>query len=114
MSDTEKKTRARRTVEPPHPVPEHFVDGVAHIGFTGGVVRIDLAHLSAHATDEQGQPALERNVRLITSLEGFVATYQTMQRMIERLASQGKIALAPGPRLRAAAKPGGPKTANDT
>lgn len=101
MSQPEKKPKVRRVVEPAHPVPEHFVDGVANIGLTGGVVRIDLAHLSAHARDDQGQPLLERNVRLITSLEGFVATYQTMQRMVERLAAQGKVALAPGPRLRA-------------
>lgn len=100
MSETDKPSRTRRTVEPGRPVPEHFFDGVSNIGLTGGVVRIDLAHLSASARDEQGQPLLERNVRLITSLEGFIATYQTMQRMVERLAAQGKLALAPGPRLR--------------
>jgi hypothetical protein len=102
MSETERP--ARKTVEPAAPVPEHFFDGVVNVSLTGGVVRIDLAHLSAVARDDQGNPLLERNVRLITSLEGFVAAYQTMQRMVERLAAQGKLALAPGVRPRGGAK----------
>jgi hypothetical protein len=86
-------------VESQAPITEHFVDGVTHIGLIGGVVRIDFAHLASRV-DGDKEPILERNVRLIASLEGFVSTYQTMQRMVERLAAQGKLAIAPGPRLR--------------
>jgi len=81
----------------PARVAEHFVDGVKHIGLIGGVVRVEFAHLISGAGSD---PILEPNVRLVSSLEGFVSTYQTMQRMVERLAAQGKLALAPGPRLR--------------
>ncbi|WP_437972148.1 hypothetical protein WMF04_23900 [Sorangium sp. So ce260] len=108
MSETEKQSKSRHTVEPTSLVPEHFFDGIANISLTGGVVRIDLAHLSATARDEEGQPRLERNVRLITSIEGFVAAYQTMQRMVEKLAAQGKLAVAPPPS--AAALSSGPRT----
>jgi hypothetical protein len=97
--DSNSETRAKPpsgTAEPTHPVPEHFVDGVANIALSNGVVRIDFAHLSATAREAHGEPPLERNVRLITSVEGFVATYRTMQRMVDRLAKQGKLAVVPG------------------
>jgi hypothetical protein len=100
MNDTDKQPPAKPSHLPAHAVPEHFVDGVAHIGLSGGVVRIDFAHLASPSSADAGAQRLERNVRLVASLEGFLATYQTMQRMVERLASQGKLALAPGPRLR--------------
>jgi hypothetical protein len=100
MDDTDKQHQAKPLHAPSQTVPEHFVDGVAHIGLSGGVVRIDFAHLASASATEPGSQRLERNVRLVASLEGFIATYQTMQRMVERLASQGKLALAPGPRLR--------------
>lgn len=111
MNDDSSETRAKpsipRTAEPAYRVPEQFVDGVANIGLSNGVVRIDFAHLSATARDANGQPSLERNLRVVTSVEGFVATYQTMQRMVERLAKQGKLAMAPGPRLRTSPDEGG-------
>lgn len=90
----------RRVVEPPGPVPELFIDGIAHAALQGGVVRLDFAHLSAATRRDDGQPALERNLRVICSVEGFVATYQTMQRLLEQLAAQGKVAVAPRPGIR--------------
>lgn len=76
-------------------LPSRFVDGVANVGFSGGVVRIDFAELSASNRDDQGQPALERTLRVVMTLEGFLAAHQTMQRFVEQLAAKGKVALAP-------------------
>jgi hypothetical protein len=75
-------------------VPSVFVDGVANIGFSGGVVRIDFAELSPTA-GEGKETRLERKLRVITTLEGFLAAHQTMQRLVEQLAAQGKLAIAP-------------------
>ena len=116
MSAPESKPPTLAAPLPSAAVPEYFVDGVAHIGVAGGVVRIDFAHLAARV---DGPDQLEHNVRIVASVEGFVATYRTMQRMVERLAALGKIAVVAGPELPVDAKVtasaraarGGPATA---
>jgi hypothetical protein len=90
------------TTDSDNPLPSRFADGIANIGFSGGVVRIDFAELSAVARDEHGQATLERTLRVVMTLEGFLAAHQTMQQLVEQLAAKGKLAIAP--RLRA--KPG--------
>lgn len=75
-------------------IPSVFVDRVANIGFSGGVVRIDFAQVSTRVEAGKGQAPLERNLRVITTLEGLVAAHQTMSRLIEQLGAQGKLAIA--------------------
>ena len=78
-------------------IPSVFVDRVANIGFSGGVVRIDFAQVSTQVEAGGGPAPLERNLRVITTLEGLVAAHQTMSRLIEQLGAQGKLAIARPP-----------------
>ncbi|MEQ8222963.1 MAG: hypothetical protein ABRQ37_11725 [Candidatus Eremiobacterota bacterium] len=68
--------------------PEKYVDGVEKIHFLGGLVRIDFGTLQPNA-DKPDQPALEFSERLITTPEGFLRIYNSIQQMAEHLIKQG-------------------------
>ncbi|MCF7792126.1 MAG: hypothetical protein K9L78_05030 [Victivallales bacterium] len=66
---------------------EIFVDGIGKIHFTGGMVRYDLVTMEP---DENGKnPTPEDKVRIIMPPDGFLATFNTMQRLIDQLLEAG-------------------------
>lgn len=67
---------------------EIFVDAVEKIHFLGGMVRIDFATLQPNA-ENPDQPTLETKERLITTPEGFLRTFNSMQQLAEQLLKQG-------------------------
>lgn len=67
---------------------EKYVDGVEKIHFLGGLVRIDFGTLQPNA-DQPDQPNLEFSERLITTPEGFLKIYNSIQQMAEHLLKQG-------------------------
>lgn len=71
-------------------VKERYVDGIGKIHFCGGVVRFDL--YSFQPTDDEKvppQPIVAE--RLIMSPNGFLASYDAMVNMIEKLTDAGVI-----------------------
>jgi len=67
---------------------EIFVDGIGKIHFTGGMVRFDLVTLQP-GENEGDQPTPEEKVRVIMPPDGFLATFNTMQRLIDQLLEAG-------------------------
>jgi len=67
---------------------EIFVDGIGKIHFTGGMVRYDLVTLQP-GENEGDQPTPEEKVRIIMPPDGFLATFNTMQRLIDQLLEAG-------------------------
>ena len=67
---------------------EIFVDGIGKIHFTGGMVRFDLVTLQP-GDNEGDQPTPEEKVRIIMPPDGFLATFNTMQRLIDQLLEAG-------------------------
>lgn len=67
---------------------EIFVDGIGKIHFTGGMVRYDMVTLEPPA--ENGQdPTPQEKVRIIMPPEGFLNTFNTMQKLIDQLVEAG-------------------------
>jgi len=66
---------------------EIFADGIGQIHFAGGMVRFDLVTLQP--TEEGKAPVPEGNIRLIMPPQGFLATYNSMQQLIEKLVEAG-------------------------
>jgi len=67
---------------------EIFVDGIGKIHFSGGMVRFDL--ITLEPAEEQGEaPIPEEKVRIIMPPDGFLATFNTMQRLIDQLLEAG-------------------------
>ena len=66
---------------------EMFVDGIGKIHFTGGMVRYDMVTLNP---GENGQePTPEDKLRIIMPPDGFLATFNTMQKLIDQLLEAG-------------------------
>ena len=71
-------------------VKERYVDGIGKIHFCGGVVRFDL--YSFQPTDDEKQaPQPIVAERLIMSPNGFLASYDAMVNMIQKLTDAGVI-----------------------
>lgn len=71
-------------------VKERYVDGIGKIHFVGGVVRFDL--YSFQPTEIEGEtPEPIVAERLIMSPNGFLASYDAMVNMIQRLTDAGVI-----------------------
>ncbi|MGN7612425.1 hypothetical protein ACQZV8_10105 [Magnetococcales bacterium HHB-1] len=66
-----------------------YMDGIGEIGFQGGMVRMNLVNLSATQKDEQGNPTLESNQQVVTSLRGFLISLNSMQEMADKLLEAG-------------------------
>ncbi len=73
---------------------EKFVDGVEKIHFLGGMVRVDFGTLQPNAENPE-QPLMEFAERLITTPEGFLRIYSSMQQLAEHLLKQGVLKKAP-------------------
>jgi len=71
-------------------VRERYVDGIGKIHFIGGVVRFDLYSFQPTGDEEKTpEPAIAE--RLIMSPNGFLASYDAMVNMIQKLTDAGVI-----------------------
>ncbi len=68
---------------------ELYVDGLTQLHFAGAMVRFDFARLQPDVTGKEAPPVPEKTERLIMNLHGFLILYDTMQKMIDRLAEAG-------------------------
>lgn len=66
---------------------EIFVDGIGQIHFAGGMVRYDFVSLQPQ---EDGKaPVPETNLRIVMPPQGFLAAFNSMQQMIDKLLDAG-------------------------
>ena len=66
---------------------EIFADGIGQIHFAGGMVRFDFVTLQPQA--EGKEPIPEANVRVIMPTQGFLAAFDSMQQLINKLVEAG-------------------------
>ncbi len=68
---------------------EIYADGIGQAHFAGGMVRLDFVTLQP---EESGKaPVPESNVRLIMPPQGFLAAFNSMQQLIDKLVEAGVI-----------------------
>jgi len=66
---------------------EIYADGVGQIHFAGNMVRMDLMTLQP---EENGQaPTPQANIRVIMPPQGFLAAFNSMQQLIDKLVEAG-------------------------
>ena len=66
---------------------EIFADGIGQIHFAGNMVRFDFVTLQP---GEEGQaPTPQSNVRIIMPPQGFLAAFNSMQQLIDKLVEAG-------------------------
>ena len=66
---------------------EIFADGIGQIHFAGGMVRFDFVTLQPQA---EGQaPLPESSMRIIMPPQGFLAAFNSMQQLIDKLVEAG-------------------------
>ena len=74
-------------------VKERYVDGIGKIHFVGGVIRFDLYSFQPKddkdGKESQPEPIIAE--RLIMSPNGFLASYDAMVNMIQKLTDAGVI-----------------------
>jgi hypothetical protein len=74
-------------------IPETFADGVGRIGFSEGMVRIEL--VSVADQDKDGRPVREACHRIIMTPQGFMQSVQAQLNLIRKLEEAGVIRRAP-------------------
>ena len=72
-----------------------FVDQIVDIAVTSGVVRLDLAALSATERGADGKPALRFRQRVVMPIDGFLKSEGIIQRMIDVLVENGVVTRNP-------------------
>lgn len=71
-------------------IEERYVDGIGKIHFVGGVIRFDLYSFQpTDSEDKSPEPIVAE--RLIMSPNGFLASYDAMVNMINKLTDAGVI-----------------------
>ena len=66
---------------------EIFADGIGQIHFTGAMVRFDFVTLQP---EEEGKAPVPRpSLRIIMPPQGFLAAFNSMQQLIDRLLEAG-------------------------
>ena len=66
---------------------EIFADGIGQIHFAGGMVRYDFVTLQP---GEEGKaPVPQSSIRIIMPPQGFLATFNSMQQLIDKLLDAG-------------------------
>ena len=64
-----------------------FADGIGQIHFAGNMVRFDFVTLQPEA---DGQPPVpQSNMRIIMPPQGFLAAFNSMQQLIDKLVEAG-------------------------
>lgn len=72
-----------------------YIDGLAGIGFMGGMIRCELATLSLTEKDDEGRPALEPYNTLVMNPQGFLQVYGMMTNLISKLEESGVVTRNP-------------------
>ena len=62
---------------------EIFADGIGQIHFAGGMVRFDFVTLQPEADGKAPTP--QGNIRVIMPPQGFLAAFNSMQQLIDKL-----------------------------
>jgi hypothetical protein len=87
-------------------IPETFADGIGRIGFSEGMVRIEL--VSAGIQEKDGKAVRETCHRLVMTPQGFMQAVQAQLNLIRKLEEAGVIRRTPAP----AAESAGPASSN--
>lgn len=66
---------------------EIFADGIGQIHFAGGMVRFDFVTLQPG--EDGNAPVPEASTRIIMPPQGFLAAYNSMQQLIDKLVEAG-------------------------
>lgn len=66
---------------------EIFADGIGQIHFAGGMVRFDFVTLQPEADGKAPTP--QGNIRVIMPPQGFLAAFNSMQQLIDKLVENG-------------------------
>ncbi len=66
---------------------ELFADGFDQIHFAGGMVRFDL--MTLQPSEDGKAPVPESHTRLIMPPQGFLAAYNSVQQLIDKLVEAG-------------------------
>lgn len=66
---------------------EIYVDGIGKLHFVKGMVRFDL--ISYEPSESGKEPGVTEKQRIIMPPDGFLATFNTMQRLIDQLLEAG-------------------------
>lgn len=66
---------------------EIFADGIGQIHFAGGMVRYDFVTLQP--TEDGKAPEPKSNIRIIMPPQGFLAAFNSMQQLIDKLLEAG-------------------------
>ena len=66
---------------------EIFADGIGQIHFAGGMVRYDFVTLQPEK--EGAAPVPKASIRIIMPPQGFLATFNSMQQLIDKLLDAG-------------------------
>ncbi len=61
---------------------ELFVERLGHIHFWGGMVRYDMVILES--SEDGREPVMGEKVRLVISRDGFLKTFDSMQRLMDQ------------------------------
>ena len=67
---------------------EYYGDHLAQIHFSGGMIRYDFATVQP-IPETPGQSRTEKNFRLVMNMQGFLRTFDTMQKLIDRMVEAG-------------------------
>ena len=67
---------------------EIYADGIGQIHFAGGMVRYDFVTLQP-SNEEKKPPVPQANIRIIMPPQGFLATFNSMQQLIDKLLDAG-------------------------
>ncbi|OHC74390.1 MAG: hypothetical protein A3G18_09080 [Rhodospirillales bacterium RIFCSPLOWO2_12_FULL_58_28] len=68
-----------------------FTDGAIHIAIVNGMIRMDYATISITEKDDDGNPAVIVNHRLVMTPQGFLKTLGNMETMAQKLIDVGII-----------------------
>ncbi len=66
---------------------EIFADGIGQIHFAGNMVRFDFVTLQPEGDGQAPTP--QSNVRVIMPPQGFLAAFNSMQQLIDKLVEAG-------------------------
>lgn len=68
---------------------ERYVDGIGKIHFLGNVVKFDLFSFAPSDNEKDDKPEPKLVERLVMSPNGFLASYEAMVNMINKLTEAG-------------------------
>jgi len=69
---------------------EIYADGVGEITLSGGMVRMDLFTVTGKG-DEENQPKIRVNQRIIFPPDGFLRSFSAMEDLVKKLVDAGII-----------------------